>query len=235
MITATLKKIDKENELISTFWFEPEKPVKYIAGQFIEMLIEHESPDDRGKKRWFTLSSSPTDPMISITTKIIEKCSTFKAKLNSLKAGDRVQISEPMGDFVLPKDSKIPLLFIAGGIGITPFHSIISFLVATEEKREIELIYALNDDHEIAFRRLWPRFEFKKFTELVKDPNPGWQGQTGVLTSGKIMGYVGDSKDKLIYMSGPEAMVETFNEDLLKAGIPKHRIVGDYFPGYTKI
>ena len=56
-------------ENIKTFWFVPKKPMDYIAGQFIEMTLPHDHPDERGQKHWFTLSSSPTEPLISITNK----------------------------------------------------------------------------------------------------------------------------------------------------------------------
>jgi ferredoxin-NADP reductase len=70
---------------IQTFWFKPDKPVRYVAGQFIELTLPHDNPDKRGIKRWFTLSSSPTEPLISITTKHAENIvSSFKQNLFNL-------------------------------------------------------------------------------------------------------------------------------------------------------
>src|SRR5690349_12906121 len=109
---------------IKTFWFKPEKPVKYTAGQFTEIYLPHDNADNRGQRRWFTVSSSPTDPMVSITTKFAtEHGSTFKQTLAALKPGTPLKLADPMGDFVLPKDPSIPLIFVAGGIGVTPMHS----------------------------------------------------------------------------------------------------------------
>src|ERR1700693_2134326 len=87
---------------ITTFYFKPESPVRYTAGQYIELTIKHEHPDDRGQKHWFTLSSSPTENYLSITTKFAaEKGSTFKKALRALPPGTELHMSEPMGDFVL--------------------------------------------------------------------------------------------------------------------------------------
>src|SRR5665213_828787 len=140
---AELDHIIHENhsKTIKSFWFEPERPLDYIAGQFIMMSIKHDHPDDRGKEHWFTVSSSPSDaPLISITTKFSTPSSSFKTALHKLKPGEHVAISDPMGDFVLPKDRNIPLIFVAGGIGITPFHSIIKWLHDTKQSRDITLL-----------------------------------------------------------------------------------------------
>jgi glycine betaine catabolism B len=140
---------------IISFYFEPEKRPQHIAGQFIELKIPHEGKDKRGDKRWFTLSSSPEDKYLSITTKFTDakasQNSSFKNELLKLKPGTELYMAAPMGDFVLPKNSEIPLLFVAGGIGVTPFHSIIKYISDTGEKRNITLLYAARSGKEIAF------------------------------------------------------------------------------------
>ncbi|HUD10684.1 MAG TPA: FAD-dependent oxidoreductase [Candidatus Saccharimonadales bacterium] len=232
---ATLKKIHHETTDIITFWFEPEKPVDYIAGQFIEMSLPHPQPDERGTKHWFTLSSSPTDsPFVSITTKFAERSSTFKAALRNLNLGDGVTISEPMGDFVLPKNSSIPLVFVAGGIGITPFHSIIKWLIDTRQARELTFIYAVNNEHEMVFQKLFEHYGMNRII-VANKPDSAWDGETGRLTAKRILDLAKPTTDTLIYVSGPEPMVETLDNDLENAGIPKARLVGDFFPGYRSI
>src|SRR5687767_16013481 len=96
---------------IKTFWFKPERPVRYTAGQFTEIYLPHPNADERGQKHWFTVSSSPTDPMVSITTKFaLDRSSTFKQTLRALEPGTKLHLADPMGDFVLPKDKNIPLV-----------------------------------------------------------------------------------------------------------------------------
>src|SRR5258708_897456 len=121
-----LESIKPVGQNVKTFWFQPPKGFTYTAGQFIELYIPHDNPDERGIKHWFTLSSSPTEPLISITTKYAgKKSSTFKQHLFVLKPGAELYAVEPMGDFVLPQDKSIPLIFVAGGIGVTPFRSMV--------------------------------------------------------------------------------------------------------------
>jgi len=146
----TLDHTEKENYNVQTFWFRPEKKLEYTAGQFIEMFLPHDNPDERGIKHWFTLSSSPTDELISITTKNFgEKASSFKKTLFGLRPGAVIKIVEPMGDFVLPKDVSIPLVFVAGGIGLTPYHSMIKWLLDTGEKSQIQIILAFNNPRDV--------------------------------------------------------------------------------------
>jgi ferredoxin-NADP reductase len=235
MFKAILEKKHHESENIITFWFRPEKAIHYLAGQYTELHLPHTKADDRGIKRWFTLSSSPTDaPLISITTKFAHPSSSFKIKLKSMKVGDNVEMAEPMGDFVLPKDKSIPLLFIAGGIGITPFHSITKYLSDSREKRDIELIYSVNQDSEIVFSDLWKKYKLSDFMSVVQNPSENWQGQKGRLDSKMIFSQIGD-RNIMTYISGPEGMVEALFAELTKMGVSKNNLVGDYFPGYSQI
>jgi len=220
---------------IRTFWFKPDHSVRYIAGQFTELYLPHDNHDDRGIKRWFTLSSSPTDQLLSITTKFVpEGGSTFKQTLYDLPLGTSVILADPMGDFVLPKDKTIPLVFVAGGIGVTPMHSMIKWLVDTGEKRPVTLLYAAGHVDEIAFAPLFKKYLGKRYVPIVKEPARTWRGQTGGLDAARILALAPDDGKALYYISGPEPMVEAFSKDLHTAGVPKHRVVGDFFPGYLQ-
>ncbi|MBI3338072.1 FAD-dependent oxidoreductase [Candidatus Saccharibacteria bacterium] len=211
---------------IKTFWFKPEdRHPKHIAGQYTQIHLSHEKVDQRGDKRWFTISSSPTDDMVSITTKFAsENGSSFKKALSSLKPGATLNLADPMGDFVLPKDKTIPLLFIAGGIGITPFHSIVKWLSDTSEKRKIHLVYAVNEPEELAFQDLFVKYGLE-FTPVV--------GRR--LTTQNILSYAKKLPGCLIFISGPEPMTETFVDELQEKGVSNSRLVTDYFPGYPSI
>lgn len=220
---------------IKTFWFQPEHRVRYSAGQFIEMTLPHDDADERGQKHWFTLSSSPTEDLISITTKhATGQVSTFKQILFGLNTGDKITISEPMGDFVLPKDNSIPLVFVAGGIGTTPFRSMTKYLLDMGEKRDITVIYGARTLEEVAFKELFESYG-AKLDIILSEQVADWSGRTGRLTSDIILELAGDNSDKLIYVSGPEPLVETLEKDLLQAGVNKHKLVLDFFPNYTAI
>jgi ferredoxin-NADP reductase len=219
---------------IYTFLFQPKTKVRYVAGQFIELKIPHDNPDERGDKHWFTLSSSPTDELLSITTKIIDRSSSFKRVLSQLKSGTELEMAAPMGDFVLPKDKSIPLLFVAGGIGCTPYHSIIKFLQDTNENRDIQLLYAANRLDEVAFRDTFDKLG-DNFQIMLSDPPTGWDDMAGRLNAQTILKTAKNTDKRHIYLSGPEPMVETLSEDIKKAGFSAQRLHTDFFPGYTGI
>lgn len=232
---VTLEHAEDIAKNIKMFWFKPERMLRYTAGQFIELTMPHENPDERGVKRWFTLSSSPSEELLAITTKhSAEKGSSFKDALFGMNPGDTAGMSEAMGDFVLPKDMLRPLVYVAGGIGITPIRSMIKWLHDNQEHRTIHLIYAANNIEDVAFRDLFN--DYGAPTDIVlSSPPPKWEGHAGRLDAAAILNLAPDVDDKLYYLSGPEIMVESLEKDLLANGLPKDRIVGDFFLNYSAI
>lgn len=221
-----------ESSSILTFYFSTTKAMSFIPGQFVELTIPHEKPDGRGTKRWFTIASSPNSTLIGITTRIVSDASSFKLALQALNPGDTVSMSEPMGDFVLPMDREIPLLFVAGGIGITPFHSIAQWLAENNEQRTIRLLHAITTEDDLIFTDTFQRAGIL-MTPFVSEPSPAWGGERGQLTAHYIKRVAESQPNTLIYIAGPERMTENLTKDLLKLDTEKHTIVTDYFPGYT--
>lgn len=220
---------------ITSFYFKPEREIHHTAGQFVELVIPHENPDKRGQKHWFSLSSSPTEELVAITTKFpAERMSTYKQTLMKLQPGDEVLMSDLMGDFVLPKDVEIPLVFIAGGIGVTPMRSMIKWLHDTQQHRTIHLLYGANSIEEVAFRDDYAAYGLP-VTIFLSQPPSKWAGETGRITAQKTLELAPDVDGKLYFVSGPEAMVEALIKELAESGVDKHRLVGDYFPNYQEI
>lgn len=231
-MTITFEHSEPQTPHVTTFYFKTPQSFMYTAGQFIELTIDHPRPDNRGKNRWFTLSSSPNDDLLSITTRIAsEQLSTFKQALVNLKAGDTLLMSDPMGDFVLPKLVQIPLIFVAGGIGITPFLSIFKTMTYNKEQRDIKMLWAVEREQDIAFQDVLDAAN-QHATIIVNKPSATWGGLRGLVSPQEIIGLEQPTPDSLIYISGPEQMVETLASGLIKLGFKKSQIVGDYFPGY---
>lgn len=225
MKVSYLKKEAETNDIF-TFWFKPASKIRFIAGQYIEVYIPHGNPDNRGEKRWFTISSIPSDRYLSITTRLpsVEKRSSFKAALNNLAIGDSIYISNPLGDFVLPKDFSIPIVCIAGGIGSTPFRSIIQDLFFKKEFRDITVIYNAHSKNDIAFRNTFNQLG-SKFFEVIDTK----------INAEIVLQYVKKFKTtSYFYVSGPESMVEALVDDLKTKKIDRNNIFGDYFPGYDE-
>jgi glycine betaine catabolism B len=146
--------------------------------------------------------------------------------LLDLKDGEQVTASSPQGDFVLPKDKNTPLVFIAGGIGITPFRSMVKNLLANNEKRDIILLYSNNTEEEIAFKKT-----FEKAKEIGVRPVFVITNKDGYIDEKKIKEKIPDYKERVFYISGPQVLVESFKE-MLSRMKPKG-IKTDFFPGYT--
>lgn len=210
-----------------TFWLKPERPLQYNAGQFVEVSLPHPHPDNRGERRWFTLSSSPTEPELAITSVFVPDGSTFKRQLQSLQAGDSLTISEPLGDFVLPKDSSIPLFFVGIGIGVTPFRSMTQWLADTAEQRTITMWHAARTADDLAFADLFMQHYGRRFTQFAGT------GRSAI-TPHTIADTMASMPEALLYVAGPEAFVEACVKKLPTLGIDSYRIVGDYFPGYRE-
>lgn len=225
-MTVKFKEKTPTAKNIYTFKFEAKPRPPQIAGQFLTITIPHENADDRGNRRWFTCSASPTEEDLAITTKFnTERSSSFKTALFNLEPGTELEIIEPKGDFVLPEDTKLPLVFVAGGIGVTPYRSIIKFLADTNQTRTIQLIYSVSDEAELAFRDLFDSLDWLKKDYLVGEK----------LTAEKVKGIAGGFEGKLVYLSGPEPMVEALNDQLKANGLPEEQIKTDFFPGYAEI
>jgi ferredoxin-NADP reductase len=206
---------------------------RYTAGQFVELALTHLESDSRGIRRWFTLSSSPHEPELTITTRLARRDgSSFKKALLAGASGTAVEISEAMGDFVLPKSTVIPVIFVAGGIGITPIHSMLSWLASVHEQRDIRLLWGVKTEEDIIFQDTF-RGAGVHATIVVSEPSPSWGGERGRLTAENILGLKPPTDDTLMYMSGPESMLKALEKDLLAHGVQKRQIVTDFFPGYV--
>ncbi|GAC1387531.1 MAG: hypothetical protein NVS1B7_0680 [Candidatus Saccharimonadales bacterium] len=228
----TLDRTEPIAQNIFMFWFKPDKSIRQVAGQFIELKIPHDNKDSRGEKRWFTLSSSPTEPLVAITTKITEESSSFKKALRSLKAGDVVDMSAPMGDFVLPKKQDQPTLLVAGGIGCTPYRSMITYLKDSQEQRNIRLLYAVNNAAEIAFADTFSAYLKDDFVTVINQPPAHSSRLSGRIDGTMILSQVQDQANTLVYLSGPEPMVNDLATQLKNSGFNKKNIKSDVFPGY---
>src|SRR3990167_5774967 len=143
-----LVKRQLEARNIYSFWWKTQKPLLYKPGEYVEMSLDFTNPDERGNRHWYTLASSPTEELLMNTTKFPESPSTFKQHLLKLEPSATIQISPPMGDFVLPKDTSQPLVFVAGGIGITPFRSMAKYITDKKLSYSVQLLYAANSSDE---------------------------------------------------------------------------------------
>lgn len=224
MGTLTLKEKEHLIDNIWAFRFVADVPRDWVAGQFMRVELPHEDPDKEGSKRWFTVSSAPYDGVMQITTRVTN--STFKQALSKLAIGDTLQlIEEPHGDFVW-QESPRPLVFVAGGIGVTPFRSILRQRVHDRQPIALTLVYGNRTDA-IVFKD-----EFDTYAAAHSDFVVHYV--TGdPLTAAKIGELVPGINESLVYVSGPEPMVEALGDELKAAGLAEDQLKQDFFPNYT--
>ncbi len=215
--------------LIDNVWafrFEPSEPLQWTAGQYVRVELPHDNPDSEGMKRWFTNSAAPYEGIIQITTRITG--STFKQALSTLQPGDAtLQLIElPDGDFVW-EEPELSKVFIAGGIGITPFRSILKQRVHDGQSLDVTLIYGGRT----------PDLPFK-------DELSDWQQTHPELIIHYVIGkplsveniaeLAPQLNGSLVYVSGPEPMVEALSEDLKTHGLADAQVKRDAFPNYNE-
>lgn len=209
--------------------------LKFNPGQFMEWTLPMAKSDTRGNRRYFTISSSPTENHLMFTVKEPTPRSSFKSGLDKLKGGDKMLAYQLEGSFVIPNDDSQKLAFIAGGIGVTPFRSIIKYLVDTQQKRDIVLLYSANSADEFAFNELFKQALTAGVTThyAVSGEAPeNWLGFKGQIDSKMIKAALPDYKERVFYISGPYGFVTGLRQTLLKLGVSRQNIVSDYFPGY---
>ena len=225
--TVQLTLVEKEN-LVDNIWafrFKPSTPLTWIPGQFMRVELDHDTPDDEGTKRFFTISSAPYEEIVQITTRVTD--STFKQALAALPIdGVLPMIKEPDGDFIW-QDSAKPLVFIAGGIGVTPFRSILKQRLHDNKPLSATLIYSGRDEN----------LPFKDEFDIWAGDHPEFTVQYVIgerLTAEKVAGLYPAVNESLVYVSGPEPMVEMLGHQLKAAGLPDSQLQQDFFPNYNE-
>lgn len=219
------------------FIFKIPQALTFKPGQYFEWTVPHAKADARGMRRYFTIASSPTEEELHLAVRIeSQNSSTFKKALMNMGEGNTLMVSSLAGDFTLPSDSRTKLVFIAGGIGVTPFRSMVKYLIDTKQKRDIIFFYANRTEDEIAFKDLFDEareFGIKMVYLVNETKTPQWSGYVGFLTKDIIAKEVEDFKERTFYISGSHGMVTAFKKILAESGVPSSRIHTDYFPGFA--
>jgi len=223
---------------VHDFIFAPGRKFDYRPGQYMEWTLPHDSPDNRGVRRYFTLASSPTEDNLRIGVKFYEKGSSFKTALWSIRRSTPIAAGLLGGDFTLPDDKTRKLAFIAGGIGITPYRSMLKYLVDTDDKRDITLLYSERSVADLAYHDVFKDARQRLATKVVYTISDQVaalpQGiRKGQITPALIQTEVPDYRERLFYISGPQPMVAAIRSGLHSLGVAEHDIKTDFFPGYA--
>ena len=226
-----------EADSIVSYLFEPESALDFQAGQYLRYTLPHPHSDARGASRSFTIASAPSEPLVRLTTRFSTLPSTFKQALSSMALGTVVEASGPHGQFVYTH-TDAPAVLIAGGIGITPFRSILGDLAARQPQSSTTLLYS-NASPEIPFRAfldgLAPDWPALHVVYTVTRPTTEWQGTTGRIDAEFIQHHVPDPSRHVYFVCGPNALVDSMRATLAEIGVDASRIKHEGFPGYEPV
>jgi ferredoxin-NADP reductase len=215
--------------------FAVEEYPEYRPGNYFWVeLPDRGHQDEKGLRRHISLVTSPTEEgVVGLATRLRD--SAFKRTLAELRVGDEVQVEEPKGSFALPEDTDADYVFVAGGIGITVFRSMLRYIADTGAAYRITLVFSNPDRASTPFlaelEELARRIEGMRIVLTMTD-DPEWEGDTRRLTADVLDELVGGLEGKTLLIAGPPAMVEDVSGSLLEAGVPEDRVLSNTFSGY---
>jgi ferredoxin-NADP reductase len=215
-----IRKFTEAGNAVS-FIFETDEPIAWEPGQYMTITIPDMPPVNN--ERTFTISAAPYEKHLQITTRITE--SKFKQRLDQLEVNEVIEADQFGGDF-LWEDRRESLVFVAGGIGITPFHSMLKQRHHDNKPLNATLLYATRDQD----------IPFKAELDKLQLVHPELHIHYVVgehLNAENMQSFVPKLKESYVYLSGPEPMVDAFEEMLTGIGMSKDQLKQDWFPGYT--
>ncbi len=207
--------------------FQIDEPFTFQPGQYCFVTLN-------GEKKQFSINNSPgQNNIITITTRLSE--SSFKKALKDLPIESEVELGPIAGVFTLPEDTSKPLVLIAGGIGITPFMSMLQYVKESSLTYNITLLYSNRNQASAAFLdelRKLPKAlpNFKLILTMTEDNS--WTGEKRKIDSEFISEYFPDVNDNLYMVVGPPTMVEAVEKALLEARVFRENIKKENFTGY---
>jgi ferredoxin-NADP reductase len=210
--------------------------VDFRPGQYFWVnLVDPPYDDEKGPRRHISVVTSPTERgVLGLATRIRD--SAFKRSLVELPVGAEVDVEEPKGSFVLPEETDRPYVFIAGGIGITVFHSMLHYIADEGLPYRITLIYSNRDRESTAFFD-----EVREFEGRIPGLNvlftmtgePAWEGETRRIDADLLRDQLDDELTAYTYLvAGPPDMVNGIAEMLQAAGVPEEQVLAARFSGY---
>ena len=210
--------------------------VDFAPGQyFFVTLPDVGHQDDKGLRRHITVVTSPNEKgVLGFATRMRD--SAFKRSLGELRVGAEVEVEPPKGSFALPEDPLRPLVFVAGGIGITVFRSMLRYIQEEGLPYRVTLVYSNRDRESTAFldelRELEQEVPNLRLV-LTMTQDPGWEGETRKIDSQFFVDYLGEDLNEYTFLvAGPPAMTEGMQEALAGAGVKEENVIAERYSGY---
>jgi ferredoxin-NADP reductase len=232
----------RSNEAVAegTMAFRFAKPAGFAfkPGQSMNVsIIEPPETDAKGNARTFSIVSAPHENELVIATRMRD--TAFKRVLKGMAAGGRVGLRGPAGLFTLdPTDSR-PAVFLAGGIGVTPFVSMLRDAAQSGLARDLWLFYSNRRPEDAAFLeelmslpKRNPKIRFVGTMVEMDKSSRTWNGERGFLDRAMLERHLKSLSGAVYYIAGPPGLVEAMQKMLLAAGVAEDAIHTDEFIGY---
>lgn len=225
----TLKKIviESKEANIKSFYFDYDKNnFKFQAGQYVKLFVDIKNKPDLF--RYLTIASSPTENFLLFTMRIREK-SEFKRAIDKFELGQKMEISEPKGHFILSEKLDQPIVMFAGGIGITPFRSMIKYVADKKLARKITLVYSSKTPEQIIYKNELEEFQRQNddfkivFTITQSRPDNDRQWETGRINEDLIK-KISYFRESIFCICGAPLMVKNLTAVLKNMGISEENI-----------
>lgn len=221
-----------------TFHFEKPSGWTFKAGQFLDMTLpDPPETDAEGNTRTFSIASAPHEDTIMVATRMRD--TAFKRVLKTMPLGTTVKIEGPSGDLTLHDNGERPAVFLAGGIGITPFRSIVFWAARERLPHRMFLFYSNRRPEDAPFLEELQALEKENpnysliatMTEMKKSHRP-WQGESTVINKDMLSKYLKSSPPPIYYIAGPPGMVKGVHAMLNQAGVKDADVRAEEFAGY---
>jgi ferredoxin-NADP reductase len=240
MRTSLVKLVDRREVAERTLAFRFEKPVGFTfkAGQYLNLtLVDPPETDTEGNVRTFSIASAPEEDPLLVATRMRD--SAFKRIAGRMPIGTEVRLEGPYGNLTLHTDAGRPAVLLAGGIGITPFRSLLVHAARAQLPHRLVLFYANRRPEDAPFldelqtlQRDNARYTFIGTMTAMEQSHRSWQGETGHFTAAMLGNVLGRDARPVHYVAGPPAMVSGVQAMLNSAGVTNDDIRTEKFAGY---
>ena len=222
----------------TAFYFEKPEGFEFEAGQFFNFtLLSPGETDLEGNTRTLSIASAPHERNVMVAMRL--RTTAFKSNLNSLPLGTELLLQGPFGWMTLPRNSTRPAVLLAGGIGITPFRSLVWSEAESLSARRILLFYSVRVPEEAAFlEELQEMEQYNRRYKLIctvtqpEKSRMSWLGETGRISMQMLSKWIPDLSVPIYYIAGPPQMVTGVRQMLVDSGVDEEDIRAEEFYGY---
>lgn len=236
--TSALRRREEIARDTMAFYFDKPAGFDFKPGQFVDVVLpDPPETDAEGNGRALSLASAPSDPHLMVATRLRD--TAFKRVLRALPLGAAVQLDGPSGSFTLHKNPAKPAVFVAGGIGITPFLSILRQAARDQLAHQLYLFFSNRRPEDSPFlealqdlARQNPNFHFVPTMTEMEQSKREWKGERGLLDRAMLVRHLPALQGPIYYLAGPPGMVAALRQVITQAGADEDDLRTEEFSGY---